>query len=87
MRTAVAAADAQLPAHSTMKRGFGPKPPDYELESYLGTNLGIFTPEENIYLSSVNNSLASAAFKAEPYWDSLLSSMRKAYSQDTIWAK
>jgi aldehyde:ferredoxin oxidoreductase len=31
--------------------------PDYELESYLGTNLGIFTPEENIYLSSVNNEL------------------------------
>jgi len=24
--------------------------PDYELQAYLGTNLGIFTPEENVYL-------------------------------------
>jgi aldehyde:ferredoxin oxidoreductase len=31
--------------------------PDYELEAYLGTNLGIFTPEENIYLSYVSNEL------------------------------
>jgi aldehyde:ferredoxin oxidoreductase len=25
--------------------------PDYELQAYLGTNLGIFSPEDNIYLS------------------------------------
>jgi aldehyde:ferredoxin oxidoreductase len=25
--------------------------PDYELEAFLGTNLGIFSPEQNIYLS------------------------------------
>ena len=31
--------------------------PDYELEAYLGTNLGIFTPEENINLSYVSNEL------------------------------
>ena len=31
--------------------------PDYELEAYLGTNLGIFTPEENIYLSYLINEL------------------------------
>ncbi|MBM3291969.1 aldehyde ferredoxin oxidoreductase [Candidatus Bathyarchaeota archaeon] len=27
--------------------------PDYELMAYEGTNLGIFTPEENVYLSSL----------------------------------
>ena len=27
--------------------------PDYELQAYLGTNLGIFTPEENVYLSAL----------------------------------
>ncbi len=27
--------------------------PDYELQAYLGTNLGIFTPEENVYLTDV----------------------------------
>lgn len=27
--------------------------PDYELQAYLGANLGIFSPEENIYLSYV----------------------------------
>jgi aldehyde:ferredoxin oxidoreductase len=31
--------------------------PDYEFEAYLGTNLGIFTPEENIHLSYVSNEL------------------------------
>ncbi len=31
--------------------------PDYELQAYLGTNLGIFTPEENVYLSSVIDDL------------------------------
>ncbi len=31
--------------------------PDYELEAYLGTNLGIFSPEENIHLSCVSNEL------------------------------
>ena len=27
--------------------------PDYELQAYEGTNLGIFTPEENVYMVSV----------------------------------
>ena len=27
--------------------------PDYELEAFLGTNLGIFSPEQNIYLSFI----------------------------------
>ncbi|MEM3162251.1 MAG: aldehyde ferredoxin oxidoreductase C-terminal domain-containing protein [Candidatus Bathyarchaeia archaeon] len=31
--------------------------PDYELQAYLGTNLGIFTPEENVYLASVIDDL------------------------------
>ena len=31
--------------------------PDYEFEAYLGTNLGIFTPRENIYLSYLSNEL------------------------------
>lgn len=49
--------------------------PDYEFEAYLGTNLGIFTPEENIHLSSVSNELglcgiqggAALGFAAELY--------------------
>lgn len=31
--------------------------PDYELQAYVGTNLGIFTPEENVYLSSLVDDL------------------------------
>jgi len=31
--------------------------PDYELQAYLGTNLGVFTPEENVYLSSLIDDL------------------------------
>ncbi|RLI46432.1 aldehyde ferredoxin oxidoreductase [Candidatus Bathyarchaeota archaeon] len=31
--------------------------PDYELQAYLGTNLGIFTPEEAVYLSSLIDDL------------------------------
>jgi aldehyde:ferredoxin oxidoreductase len=31
--------------------------PDYELQAYLGTNLGIFTPEGNAYMSSVIDDL------------------------------
>ena len=31
--------------------------PDYELQAYLGTNLGIFTPEENVFLSSLVDDL------------------------------
>jgi aldehyde:ferredoxin oxidoreductase len=27
--------------------------PDYEIQAYAGTNLGIFTPEENVYLASL----------------------------------
>jgi aldehyde:ferredoxin oxidoreductase len=31
--------------------------PDYELQAYLGPNLGIFVPEENVYLSSLVDDL------------------------------
>jgi aldehyde:ferredoxin oxidoreductase len=31
--------------------------PDYELEAFLGANLGIFSPEQNIYLSYIINEL------------------------------
>ncbi len=31
--------------------------PDYELQAYLGTNLGIFTPEENVFLASLVDDL------------------------------
>jgi aldehyde:ferredoxin oxidoreductase len=31
--------------------------PDYELQAYVGTNLGIFTPEENVYMASVIDDL------------------------------
>ncbi len=38
--------------------------PDYELQSYLGTNLGIFRPEDNIYLSFLINELGLCAIQA-----------------------
>lgn len=31
--------------------------PDYELQAYLGPNLGIFTPEENVFLASLVDDL------------------------------
>jgi aldehyde:ferredoxin oxidoreductase len=31
--------------------------PDYELQAYLGPNLGIFTPEENVFLASLIDDL------------------------------
>jgi len=31
--------------------------PDYELQAYLGTNLGLFTPEENVFLSALIDDL------------------------------
>lgn len=31
--------------------------PDYELQAYLGPNLGIFTPEENVFLASIIDDL------------------------------
>lgn len=31
--------------------------PDYELQAYLGSNLGIFSPEENVFLTSVIDDL------------------------------
>jgi aldehyde:ferredoxin oxidoreductase len=31
--------------------------PDYELQAYLGTNLGIFNPEENVFLASLIDDL------------------------------
>ena len=37
--------------------------PDYELQAYLGANLGIFTPEQNIYISYLNNELGLCAIQ------------------------
>ncbi len=37
--------------------------PDYEFQAYLGTNLGIFTPEENIYLSYITEELGLCAIQ------------------------
>ncbi|MCL6577865.1 MAG: aldehyde ferredoxin oxidoreductase [Candidatus Bathyarchaeota archaeon] len=31
--------------------------PDYEMQAYLGPNLGVFTPEENVFLSSLIDDL------------------------------
>jgi len=55
--------------------------PDYELEAFLGTNLGIFNPEENIYLSYRINELglcgiqggAAMGFAANLYEKGILS--------------
>lgn len=38
--------------------------PDYELQAYLGTNLGIFSPEDNIYLSYTIEELGLCAIQA-----------------------
>jgi len=55
--------------------------PDYELQAYLGTNLGIFDPKANIYLSSLADDLGLCGiqignllgFVAELYEKGLLS--------------
>nr|MDO8061912.1 aldehyde ferredoxin oxidoreductase C-terminal domain-containing protein [Candidatus Freyrarchaeum guaymaensis] len=39
-------------------------PPDYEHQAYNGTNLGVFTPEGNIYLSHLINELGLCAIQA-----------------------
>jgi len=95
MRIVADAEDARLLVHFIMKGKFGLKlavlksgrykgalcdNPDYEFEAYLGTNLGIFTPEENIYLSYVSNELglcgiqggAALGFAAELYEKGIL---------------
>lgn len=54
--------------------------PDYELEAYLGANLGIFKPPENIYISYISNELglcgiqggAVLGFAAELYQRGIL---------------
>ncbi len=38
--------------------------PDYELQAYLGTNLGIFTPEETVYLSALIDDLGLCGIQA-----------------------
>lgn len=38
--------------------------PDYEMQAYLGTNLGIFTPEHNVYLSAVIDDLGLCGIQA-----------------------
>ena len=55
--------------------------PDYELQAYLGPNLGIFTPEDNVYLSSLIDDLGLCgiqggnvlAFAAELYQRGIVS--------------
>jgi len=54
--------------------------PDYELQAFLGPNLGVFTPEENVYLSSIIDDLglcgiqggSALGFAAELYQRGLL---------------
>jgi aldehyde:ferredoxin oxidoreductase len=54
--------------------------PDYELQSYLGTNFGIFDPADNIHLSALVDNLGhhaigagnAAAFAAELYQRGIL---------------
>ncbi len=38
--------------------------PDYELQAYLGPNLGLFNPEENVYLSSLVEDLGMCGIQA-----------------------
>ncbi|MGD2201499.1 MAG: aldehyde ferredoxin oxidoreductase N-terminal domain-containing protein, partial [Candidatus Bathyarchaeota archaeon] len=38
--------------------------PDYELQAYLGTNLGIFEPEDNVYLSALVDDLGLCGIQA-----------------------
>ena len=38
--------------------------PDYELQAFLGPNLGLFTPEENVYLSSLIEDLGMCGIQA-----------------------
>ncbi|MBS7620211.1 aldehyde ferredoxin oxidoreductase [Candidatus Bathyarchaeota archaeon] len=38
--------------------------PDYEFESYMGTNLGVFKPVENIYLAYLGNDLGLCGIQA-----------------------
>lgn len=38
--------------------------PDYELQAYLGPNLGIFSPEGNVYLSSLMDDLGLCGIQA-----------------------
>nr|MDO8135603.1 aldehyde ferredoxin oxidoreductase C-terminal domain-containing protein [Candidatus Njordarchaeum guaymaensis] len=55
--------------------------PDYELEAFLGSNLGIFSPEQNIHLSYLINELglcgiqggAALGFAADLYEKGILS--------------
>jgi aldehyde:ferredoxin oxidoreductase len=54
--------------------------PDYEMQAYLGPNLGIFTPEENVFLTSLVDDLGLCgiqtgnvmAFAAEMYQKGIL---------------
>jgi len=45
-----------MPKTGPFKGAIGDNP-DYELQAYIGTNLGIFTPEESVYLSTVVDDL------------------------------
>jgi len=38
--------------------------PDYEIQAYLGPNLGIFIPEENVFLTSLINDLGLCGIQA-----------------------
>ncbi|MEM4168460.1 MAG: aldehyde ferredoxin oxidoreductase N-terminal domain-containing protein [Thermoproteota archaeon] len=53
--------------------------PDYELEAYVGTNLGIFSPEHNIYVSYIINELGLCGIQGARSWASQPSSTRGKY--------
>jgi len=38
--------------------------PDYEIQAYVGTNLGIFQPEDNVYLAALIDDLGLCGIKA-----------------------
>jgi aldehyde:ferredoxin oxidoreductase len=45
-------------------KGFITDNPDYELQAYLGPNLGIFKPEDNVYLASLVDDLGLCGIQA-----------------------
>jgi len=57
--------------------------PDYELQAYLGTNLGVFTPEENVYLSSLIDDLGLCGIQC----GNLLGFAGELYQRDILTKK
>ena len=42
--------------------------PDYEFQAFLGPNLGVFMPEENVYLSSLIEDLGMCGIQTGSVW-------------------